>query len=205
MSDDPDLYPGTATLKNKLGLRDAAALDRAERRLVALRIEEGKVPRGNFDLAHIQAMHRYLFQDIYAWAGDVRTVEMSKGESVFQFRAYIRTGMADVHRPLIEADFLRNLSVKEFADQAAAIIGDLNYVHPFREGNGRTQLQYLKQLAEQAGHPIDLTLLHPDRWLSASKAAFNNRYEPMARCIEVALKPRCARRRGRAKKKDLRC
>jgi len=188
MSDDPYLYPGTQTLRNKLGLQDGGALDRAERRLVALRVAEGQVPIGAFDLDHLRAIHRYLFQDVFDWAGEIRTVEMSKDDSVFQFRDYIGTGMADVHRRLADADFLRGLSAQEFAARVAVIVGDINYVHPFREGNGRTQLQYLKLLAAQAGHRLDLTRLDPARWLQASKEAVEARYEAMARCIERALR-----------------
>jgi cell filamentation protein len=105
------------------------------------------VPSGAFDLAHLRAIHRHLFQDIYEWAGELRTVEINKGGHQFQFRRYIETGMADVHRRLVQGSFLRDLSVPEFAQQAAVIVGDVNYVHPFREGNGRTHAQYLKQLA----------------------------------------------------------
>jgi len=187
MNDDPYCYPGTHTLKNKLDLRDGAALERAERIFVTLRIEEGTIPQGDFDLAHLQAIHRYLFQDIYAWAGELRTVEMTKERSVFQFRTYIRTGMADVHRRLIEQNFLHGLAADTFAARAAVILGDINYVHPFREGNGRAQLQYLKQLAAQAGHAIDLGRLDPDAWLHASKEAFEGRYDAMAACIAAML------------------
>lgn len=189
MNDDPYLYPGTTTLRNKLGLRDAKALDRAERRLVTDRIEEGKLPTGTFNLKHLQAIHRYLFQDVYAWAGEIRTIEIAKGGHQFQFRQYIVTGMADVHRRLLERDFLRALSAPDFANAAGEIVGDLNYVHPFRDGNGRTQLLYLKQLGLQAGHPIDLTRLDPAAWLKASREAFNARYEPMAACIAGAIDP----------------
>lgn len=189
MSGDPYLYPGTPTLKNKLDIKDADALDRVERRLVADRIEEGKVPTGSFDLAHLQAIHRYLFQDIYEWAGELRTLEISKGASQFQFREYIDTGMADVHRRLVESNFLKGLSAQVFAARAATIMGDVNYVHPFREGNGRAQLQYLKQLAAQAGQPIDLTRLEPEAWLQACREAHEARYDAMARCIEGALQP----------------
>ena len=74
-----------------------------------------------------------------------------------------------------------------FATEAARIIGDLNYVHPFREGNGRTQLQYLKLLASQAGHHLDLTKIDAAGWLNASKEAHLARYDLMARIIENAL------------------
>jgi cell filamentation protein len=101
---------------------------------------------------------------------------------------YIGTGMADIHRRLREANFLCGLSRSAFADGAATIIGDINHVHPFREGNGRTQLQYLGQLASQAGHELDLTRLDAASWLHASKEANAGRYEAMARCIEETLR-----------------
>lgn len=95
--------------------------------------------------------------------------------------------MADVHRRLVKADFLKGLSPEEFARAAANIVGDVNYVHPFREGNGRTQLQYLKQLARQAGHGLDLTKLEANAWLQASRDAHRARYDGVARCIAAAL------------------
>jgi len=183
---DPYLIPRSAVLRNKLKFTDADALDQIERRLVVLRVREG-VPTGRFDLAHVCSIHRHLFQDVYAWAGQIRTVEVAKGGSQFQFLRFIETGMADVHRRLVGADYLRGLSTTEFATEAGKIIGDLNYVHPFRDGNGRTQIQYLKQLAEQAGHPLDLTRLDPRRWIEASRSAHNGEYGPMAAEIEQAI------------------
>jgi cell filamentation protein len=78
-------------------------------------------------------------------------------------------------------------SRRAFADKAGEIIGDINYVHPFREGNGRTQALYLEALARQAGHPIDLTRLVRESWMEASKAAHAGRYGPFADCIRAAL------------------
>jgi cell filamentation protein len=184
--DDPYLYPGSTTLRNLRGITDADRLDYVERELVAQRIAEG-APPGGFDLAHLRAIHRHLFQDVYAWAGELRTVEIAKGGHQFQFRQYIETGMADVHRRLEQANFLRGLSGDAFARAAGPIMGDVNYVHPFREGNGRAQLQYLEQLAEQAGHPIDLALIDPDRWLEASRRSHDGDHGPMVAEIGRAL------------------
>jgi cell filamentation protein len=179
---DPYLYPGTRVLRNRLGITDSKELDRIERRLVLQRIKDG-APGGSFDLTHLQAIHRHLFRDVYDWAGELRTLEINKGGHQFQFRQYIQTGMADVHRRLRSAKFLRGLGVAEFSDQAGVIIGDINYVHPFREGNGRTQMQYLQQLAAQAGHDLDLARMRPKFWIEASKASFAGDYSVMAKEI----------------------
>lgn len=188
MTDDPYVHPDSKVLRNKLGITDENALERAERVLVAQRQREG-VPGGKFDLDHLKAIHRHLFQDVYEWAGQVRTVEIAKEKSQFQFCQYIETGMADIERRLKEKNYLRNLSRGAFAREAAAIIGDANYVHPFREGNGRVQMQYLKQLCEQAGHPVRLDRIGPESWIEASREAHQARYEKMADCIAEAIAP----------------
>ncbi len=188
MTEDPYTYPGSSVLRNRLDITDAARLDYLEREVVTQRATEG-VPQGRFDLAHLCAFHRHLFLDVYGWAGKVRTVEIAKDGHQFQFRRFIATGMADVLRRLKAANILRGLDRAAFAAAAGEIMGDVNYVHPFREGNGRTQLYYLEQLAKQAGHPIDLSRLDPDGWIAASQAAHNGDYKPMGDEIERALTP----------------
>lgn len=94
--------------------------------------------------------------------------------------------MADVHRRLVRSHFLRDLPPVGFAEQLAVIVGDINYIHPFREG-GRTQLQYLKQLAAEAGHRLDLARIDGTRWIEASIVSYAARYEAMAAVIREAL------------------
>lgn len=142
-----------------------------------------------YDLPHLRAIHRHLFQDVYDWAGELRTVEISKGNQQFQFRKYIPTGMADVHGRLVRSRFLKGLSSAQFAEQASVIVGDVNYIHRFREGNGRTQLQYLKQLAQGAGHSLDLVHIPATRWIEASISSHSADYGPLAAAIAAALKP----------------
>lgn len=184
--EDSYLYPGSTVLRNRLGIADAARLDYVEREFVAQRISEG-VPTGHFDLSHLMAIHRHLFQDLYEWAGELRTVEIAKDGHQFQFRQFIATGMADIHRRLEAADFLRVMTRGAFAEAAGPIMGDVNYVHPFREGNGRAQLQYLEQLATQAGHSLDLTQFEPRRWLAASRASHAGDYSLMVTEIGRAI------------------
>ena len=201
MSDDPYVYPGTNILRNKLGIRDAAQLNYHEREITTMRARES-VPTGDFDLKHLQAIHKHLFQDVYEWAGQVRIVEISKGTSQFQFRQYIQTGMADVHRRIVGANYFKGFSRKDFAAKAGAIIGDVNYAHPFREGNGRCQLLYLRQLADRAGHALDLSKIDPKAWLEASRRAHQADYDPMCQAISQALRGGGRARGGRDKDPD---
>ena len=118
---DPDYcYPPTFTvLRNKLGIRDARTLETAERQFVTQRLLDA-VPEGDFDLTHLRAIHRHLFQDIFDWAGELRTVEMAKGSSRFQPRRFIETGMADIHRRIVAAGYFRGLEPDAFAVSAGS-------------------------------------------------------------------------------------
>ncbi|WP_374942013.1 hypothetical protein [Sphingomonas sp.] len=73
-------WPGCETLRNKLGINDAERLDYHEREIVAQRARQG-CPTGDFDLNHLQAIHHHLFQDIYEWAGQLRTVDITKSRT----------------------------------------------------------------------------------------------------------------------------
>ncbi len=186
-TEDPYVYPDAPNaLRNRLGIKDVSEIDTIERVFVARRIRVG-VPVGQFDAPHIKAIHKHLFQDMYEWAGEFRTVELAKGGHKFQLVGYLETGIANIHSRLIQRKFLSGLARSIFAQEVASIIGDLNYVHPFREGNGRTQLQYLKQLARRAGHDVDLTKLKRDIWQEASRTAHQADYSLMAKAIAGAM------------------
>lgn len=152
------VYSGTEVLRNKAGLRDAAALERFERgrtfgRLVELRAGAVTIA-GRFDLAHLQAIHAHVFQDVYEWAGQVREVRLFKAGSEFCRPEFLRAYARDVLDRLATADHLRQLPVAEFVRGAADLLGDLNALHPFREGNGRAQRAFVELLARQAGHEV---------------------------------------------------
>lgn len=176
-------------MRNKAGIKDRERLEKFERRAVQLRMDEG-IPDGNFDLKHLKAIHRHLFQDVYDWAGEIRTVNISKGGSAFQPLQFLHQGVDYVHKEIVKGNFLRGLSPDKFADRAASVIGDLNYAHPFREGNGRTQFAFLIKLAEKAGHQIDVDRVPNQEWIQASKRAFNNDPSMMASLIrQMVVEP----------------
>lgn len=131
---DDFFWPGTEVLANRLGMREPAQLDPAERALTYGRLVElgttSAVP-GRFDLAHLQAIHGYLFQDIYDWAGQVRTYTLTKGESEFCRPEHLASYAAEVFARLAGNDFLRGLETDSFVHEAAELLGDLNALHPF--------------------------------------------------------------------------
>lgn len=178
-------YPDSKVLRNKFDITDRQELDRHERLFVATRIKEG-VPEGNFDLKHLQDIHRHLFQDVYEWAGELRQTQIHKTHQ-FMPPNRIETAMSDVQKRLVAEDYLRGQSPQDFAQNAGPILGDVNFTHPFREGNGRTQMQYMRQLAEQAGHTFDERRIQRDPWIAASMAANEANFEPMCQQIGVGI------------------
>jgi cell filamentation protein len=120
-SGDPYTDPSTGVLFNLLGISDQAALDRAEADIVSARLVElAKRPiSGKFDAAHIQAIHRHLFSDIYEWAGCFRTIGISKGNSMFCMPAHIDSFGAAIFRQLRQERRLAGLALPQFAERAA--------------------------------------------------------------------------------------
>lgn len=183
-------YPQSNVLRNKLDIRDKVQLDKAERQLVTQRQLE-ELPSGKFDLDHLCKIHHHLFQDIYDWAGEPRQVDFHKGETIFLPYSRIPTAMDYVHSRLADQNHLRGQTKRDFSQESASIVGEINYIHPFREGNGRTQLLYLEQLGQQAGHNIDLSRLNKSHWMEASidAAKDNPDYDKMRWCIDRAIVP----------------
>lgn len=103
-------YPDSDTLRNKFDIRDADALADAEAEFARQRIEQG-VPPGNFDLKHLQDIHRHIFQDVYEWAGELRQVDFHKTDW-FLPHGRIQMGMGNVHARLVKQDYLKGLSQK---------------------------------------------------------------------------------------------
>jgi cell filamentation protein len=181
-------YPDSDTLKNELGATSHDELERLESAFAAMRESErraGHGPRGQFDADHLKALHHHLFQDVYEWAGHSRDerVTMSDGliasEPVMRKVAgkpflagpQIADALEQIGTKLRDANYLRGLPWQEFAIRAATVMADLNSIHAFREGNGRTQRAFICELAEAAGHSLDFSVISQERMVQASVAA----------------------------------
>lgn len=178
-----DLYldPASGVLRNLLGITDPVELAQVEAALSASRLvdlERRRLP-GSYDLDHLRAFHRYILGDVYDWAGELRTVSIAKG-SVFCLPQHLVAYAGDVFGRLAAADRLRGLNRDQFIGQAAEFLADVNAMHPFREGNGRTQRAFFSQLAHDAGHHIDWVRMDPVRNNAASAAAHQGDLGPMA-------------------------
>lgn len=171
-SDDPYAYPNTQVLKNRIDLRDADELEAFELEMTALRAEE-PLPQGAFDARHYCQLHYHLYQDVYDWAGEYRNARTSKGGNTFCLPEFIDSEMAKLFHALAEKGYLKRLAPADFVKQATWFLSELNAIHPFREGNGRTQLAFLDMLAAEAGYSLRLEDIQPGPFMAAMIASFN--------------------------------
>lgn len=169
---DPYCYPASTVLRNIPGLQSQGDLDLFEATTTTQRADE-PLPAGRLSASHYLAIHRHLFQDVFAWAGRPRTVRLGKSGSVFCYPEHIGQEMRTLFAGLKAKHHLRGLPPAEFAAEAASFLATLNAIHPFREGNGRTQVTFLALLADRASHPLDLDRLEPQLFLAAMVASFH--------------------------------
>ncbi|HMG61494.1 MAG TPA: Fic family protein [Streptosporangiaceae bacterium] len=188
MADDPYSDPVTGVLLNNLGLGTAAELEVAERDIThaaLILLGESDVHLG-YDLPHLCEIHRRIFGDIYAWAGQIRTVGIANG-GLFCLPPYIESAAAEVFRALRSESLLRDLDREAFVARLAYYLGEVNAIHPFREGNGRTQRAFFQQLAREAGYALDWQHLDAARNIEAPAAIMRGDAEPMRKMLDALV------------------
>ena len=191
MPGDPYTDPATGVLRNKLGLGTAADLEAAEREIThaaLILLSETRV-RPAYDLRHLCAVHQRIFADIYEWAGRIRTVAISKG-SLFCRPQYIETSAAEIFRQLSDENFLLSLERDAFLDRLTYYLGEVNAIHPFREGNGRTQRAFFEQLADDAGFRLTWQHLDAAGNIAASAAIMRGDAAPMRKMLDDLVQER---------------
>ncbi|WP_165909775.1 putative adenosine monophosphate-protein transferase Fic [Variovorax guangxiensis] len=190
---DPYSYPGTRVLRNKQDIRDDAKLTEFEYEATALRAAElrEKPISGKHDLAQLQATHKHLFQDVYEWAGELRTVNIAKGGSQFAQPAFIESQARSLTKELEKEGNLRGLEKPEFVDRLAYYYSEYNALHPFREGNGRATREFIGQIARDAGYELDQTRIDnaKGQWNEAARRSFHGDLEGVKQIFSDAIRP----------------
>ncbi len=151
-SENQYTYPNSSVLINKLGITDPIKAQRNEHLLVTKRLSDLRIkPIEIRSIKDVLAVHHYLFQDLYSWAGQYRTVNISKSGNAFMpIQSF---GASEIFlNKLIENFHQSAHSRSEVIQQLAEILDNLNYYHPFREGNGRTQREVIRSLALSKGY-----------------------------------------------------
>lgn len=171
--EDPYLIPGSTCLINLLGIQDTGLLNQAEAEMsMAAYAELIYLPvKPTFDLDHLCQIHSRLLGDIYPWAGSLRQTEISKGGKFFLPWKLIVSECSQLFGLLHKEALLQGLSMPKFAARAAYYLGRINAIHPFREGNGRTQRIFLDQLAQLSGYGFEWSAVSGEQVAIACRQA----------------------------------
>ena len=162
-------YEGTTCLVNKLGIRDEKRLSEVEAQITfakAVMLEETPID-DDFGFEHFKKIHEFLLCDLYEWAGQVRTIDISKKRTKFLDAASIES-IGTRCFAKVKDGYFENLSFDEFVKRIAEFYNDVNYIHPFREGNGRTQRIYFAQLIRHYGYDINFADVDTDELMIAT-------------------------------------
>lgn len=178
---DPYIDPETGILRNLVGATTDQELREAEGDIVTLaEISLGNVPH-TVDLIELQRIHKSLFSKICDWAGELRIVDIRKGsKEYFLERGYLESGAKYIFDSLRKENCLKNLNRDDFIRRLAYFYEQLNFIHPFREGNGRTQRIFWQRVANRAGYKIDWSEVIGEELDNASLVGrLENNLEPL--------------------------
>ena len=181
---------------NKIGAKSLDELFLKERNITntkALELNQNLI-KGNFDYRHLKDIHKFIFKDVYTWAGQDRNDMkiygfMSKGNSVFCAGEYIPKEAEKIFTNLKDKNYLKNSKdINHFSKDMADFLSDLNALHPFREGNGRTGRIFCNELAKNAGYKMDLNLIPKEKLITASIEAMECKNAKLEALIKANLK-----------------
>ena len=175
-----DCYPGTTCLINKLGIQNEERLAATEAAIVLGKagLLDQQPIAGTFDFAHYRAIHHFLFCDLYDWAGQIRTINISKKGTVFVPAVDLQS-CADVCFTRLAEFTGRGLSREELVGEIADFYNTVNMLHPFREGNGRTQRIFFAQWVRHLGYDFDLSDVDSDEFMIATIYAAQGVSDPL--------------------------
>ncbi len=188
MSEDPYVDPDTGVLVNRLGITDAGELQLVETNYTFTRDAQLQDHRldGGYDVPHLQAFHRHLFGDVYPWAGGFRTVNIARTGMFGDWR-HIREYLDEVFANLAAEGQLSGLSEGQVVARTAHYLGEVNAAHPFRDGNGRTQRAFFRQLLRDARWSLRWSRVMPEENEHASEASLDGDNGPLEDLLRRAI------------------
>lgn len=183
---DPYCYPGTNVLRNLLNIEDDEELAEAEEAMTELAVEDIEFSPPPYDLNYLQDIHRQVFEDIYEWAGEPRTIDMGKGDTRFCTWTRITPEADKQFKVLADANYFTDYDREALIQAVAELYIEINMTHPFREGNGRAQRILFEHIIINAGYEFDLEAINQEEWVAANIAGVMCDYDPM-----IAIFNRC--------------
>ena len=169
-------YPDSNVLKNKLNIRDNKLLKTAEEEITLIKqMELLKNPiKGNFSRAHLMNIHKFIFEDIYPFAGKIRREQISKADTMFYPPNLIDRELDKVFAKIKEKNMLKETDREKVFDNLAYVMAELNIIHPFREGNGRSIREFIRLMAKRIGYDLNWGNVDKEELLEASILSVDN-------------------------------
>lgn len=165
---DPYYYPDSRVLRNLLNIHDENLLQQAEREFSEISASTLRLHPAPYDLSFFQLIHKTLFSDVYEWAGVLRTINIQKDETLFCTAERIVPEAEKIFRAMDKASWFAGASKAELVIKVAEAYGDLNVIHPFRDGNGRAQRILFEHIIINAGFSVDWWLVDIADWVPAN-------------------------------------
>ena len=181
-------YPDSNVLKNKLNIRDNKLLKTAEEEITLIKqMELLKNPiKGNFSKAHFMNIHKFIFEDIYSFAGKIRREQISKADTMFYPPNLIDRELDKVFAKIKEKNMLKETDKEKVFDNLAYVMAELNIIHPFREGNGRSIREFIRLMAKRMGYDLNWGNVDKEKLLEASILSVDN-YKMLIRILEACV------------------
>lgn len=183
-------YENSDVLINKLNIKDEELFQKVERLYSGLRQSEllERPLEGKLDFNHLKSIHFYLFQDLFFWAGKIRTVAIAKG-NLFCLPQYIDNYAKDIFNNLKKDNYYVGYNKEEFINAITNLLADINALHPFREGNGRTQREFIRYLGLKNGYGFDWSKVNEEENIVASYESANGNNEKLSQIISNIIFP----------------
>ena len=182
-------YPGTTVLINKFGIRQQQKLDEVEALIVSAKIVEYEMSPflDPFSFDYYKRLHAFLFDQLYDWAGKLRDVDVSKQHTRFCPSKEIEKLADRMFARAAGMDYFQGLDRPSFLQEITDFYNGINYLHPFREGNGRTQRVFFRELARRAGYSLDYSLIDPDMMMLATIHAASGIRDTLLQAFEKMI------------------
>lgn len=186
---DPYTWPDSEVLRNKLQIKTAQDLAQAENQFSRLAAQDIQFKPPPYDLRYWRSIHKQLFSDLYDWAGELRTVVISKGNTNFGLPQGIERHCTTVFRQLEKDKYLINLPKASLIEKLAEYYCELNACHPFRDGNGRSQRILFEHIALNCGFQLNFSNVTIAQWINANQHGMACNYRPMTKIMHTSVAP----------------
>lgn len=181
-------YTGTNILRNQLQIQDEAILQQAELELSQLSSMQIEYEDPPYDLNYLKKIHATLFADLYLWAGEFRQVDIAKGDTRFCTFSRIEIEANKLLAKLQQQQYFQHQPLDQLIESIADLYCELNVIHPFREGNGRTQRIFFEHLLAYCGYGVDWSQIQSQQqWVQANIEGFYGQLQGLINIFEACI------------------